>query len=315
MGRKVTVSLGAICNTEERDTIHQAVAIQLSVGDVWIPKEPLVCGDPAGGKTSQQVADIASKVQGEVKKAADNGSDVKSLTPVTEANTTMGRIFSFSFETDAEEIDFGLTGIDEEGKGKERVAKTQLGMQVTVGEGPAELLVKEHSAARVFHAHEVGGWFRVGSGRKPAPPGEIPANRKKRLKKGEGGSFGDKLATVLMTGQRVQIAESPASAFWGSPTGMSSCDVMLLAQGFMPPDVGALLAPFFVTWPEAMTSGNRALVENGLYHWNAITSSEFALEEEFDDGSYAVAARISDAPPLRPAPVRVPTMQEVRIID
>lgn len=120
-------------------------------------------------------------------------------------------------------------------------------------------------------------------------------------------------STVRVVDDETGQAMSPARVDVVS----DSRDLLALCSdpGFMPPDVGALLAPFFVTWSGAMTSGNRALVENGLYHGNAITSSELAVEEEFDDGSYAVAARISDAPPLRPAPVRVPTMQEVRIID
>jgi len=116
--------------------------------------------------------------------------------------TGSAAVFEFPFTTKDNEIDFGMTGVKVDSNGKPvRLGKTQLAMAVVVDEGDGELEVKP------VEAKDVIARATSSRSRRKAPGVVVPKKRRKKLKSGAGGSYGDKRLFPMRKG-------SAKSAFW-----------------------------------------------------------------------------------------------------
>lgn len=201
-------------------------------------------------------------LQKAVQSAANNGTaSASKVTGVKEAKTTKGtaKVFSFSFDTDAEEIDFGVSGIRYSGKEAKEKAH-QLGMQVDVGEGPAAFTIKENDPAFVISSINNGGF--VDPNGNPVKPGKAypPPIKHPVPKKGKG-KEGDNLLDLL-PGWRVEWDEWCSTvAYWGDEEPpVQSWELEPLLRGFLAPELTAMAEGHILTWEDAMTRGETALV-------------------------------------------------------
>jgi hypothetical protein len=192
--RQVTIRLSSCCGTP---FIHQPVYLQLSSGEVWIPLDGPIRVPPRGDKSPSpkvSVADIAAAL-GKAVVAAQvaGGAKVGNVTPVTrgpwvdEDGNQHGsaEVFEFSFATEDDEIDFSVSGVEFDASGHEYSGGTQLKLAVLVGAGDNEFEVKPVPMVRLVETGASGKPWR-----KP-PGGIVPKRKRIRVRRGEGGRFGD----------------------------------------------------------------------------------------------------------------------------
>lgn len=190
--RKVRIHLNSGCSTP---FIHQPIYIQLSIANKWVPPNGPIRIPPRGDTAKSPktpVSSIAGAIRGALLSAGNTGrAKVRNVSPISTSKSPKSKAtnFSFTFETNAAEIDYGVTGISiKKGKDK-RPSSTQLKIAIEVGSGRHRFRVKKVPGDRVFQAGIDLGWK---SKRQLLLPEQVRF-RSEDYKPGEGGISGDKI--------------------------------------------------------------------------------------------------------------------------